>query len=134
MVRRGALRQIRDQLGGRCGDGHASAVIDGAGAKIPRVQVAADQHDLIWLFTTLQLADHRIACGARMGRWGERQVIRIGFPRRAMRSSCSASGTESAAAGILEVGRLAAPEKLGRYSVAPVWGSRRSSVAKERNR
>jgi hypothetical protein len=53
----GALRQAANQPGGAEGDGDAGAVVGGAGAEIPGIQMSTDQDDLIRPLRTLDLAD-----------------------------------------------------------------------------
>jgi len=53
----GSLRQAGDQPGGAEGDGDAGAVIGGARAEIPGIEMSTDQNDLIRTLCTLDLAD-----------------------------------------------------------------------------
>src|ERR1700747_986095 len=51
------LRQAGDQPGGAEDDGNAGAVIGGAGAEIPGIEMSTDENDLIRTLATLDLAD-----------------------------------------------------------------------------
>src|SRR5271167_4593207 len=51
------LRQAGDQPGGTEDDGNAGAVIGGAGAEIPGIEMSTDQNDLIRTLATPDLAD-----------------------------------------------------------------------------
>ena len=65
----GAVRlagQRIDQLRRPDNDAAAGPVIDGAGTKIPAVEVAAEQHDLVLVGPALDLGDD-IAGGRRLG-------------------------------------------------------------------
>src|SRR5690606_40290092 len=55
---RWALRERGDQPGRSHGDADAGGVVDRAGALVPGVQVAADQHDLVRPAAAGDLADH----------------------------------------------------------------------------
>src|SRR5258707_11679696 len=52
----GTLRQAGDQPGGAEDDGNAGAVISGAGAEIPGIEMSTDENDFIWTLFTLDLA------------------------------------------------------------------------------
>ncbi len=52
------LRQVVDHLGSTQRDRHASAIIDGAGARIPGIEMAADRHHLIGIFAPGDFTDH----------------------------------------------------------------------------
>ena len=53
----GVLRQAGDQPGGAEGDRNSSAVIGGAGAEIPGIEMSTDENDLVRTPCTLDLAD-----------------------------------------------------------------------------
>jgi hypothetical protein len=52
----GSLRQAGDQPGGAEDDGDAGAVIGGAGAEIPGIEMSTDKNDLIRTLCTLPRA------------------------------------------------------------------------------
>src|ERR1700761_335801 len=54
----GALWQVVDQLAGRHGNSYACTVIDGAGARVPRVEMATDGDNLVGVLLAGDLADH----------------------------------------------------------------------------
>ena len=57
----GALRQIVDQLGRRHDNRHTRAVINRAGAQIPRIQMRAEQDDFVRLFAALDFGNDILA-------------------------------------------------------------------------
>src|ERR1700724_2649843 len=56
------------------GNDHASAIVDGTGAEIPRVEMSGDHHDLLWMFAALQIGDHIVAGNVGQLLWSEREV------------------------------------------------------------
>ncbi|KAG1390480.1 hypothetical protein G6F59_015187 [Rhizopus arrhizus] len=57
------LLELADQVAGRHGDAHACAVIDRAGAQVPRIQMTANHHHFLRQAAAGDLADHVVRGG-----------------------------------------------------------------------
>ena len=56
------------------GNDHARAIVDRTGAEIPRVEMSGDHHDLLRMFTALQIGDYVVACTVGQLLGSEREV------------------------------------------------------------
>src|SRR5690606_30543246 len=54
-------RQVGDEFAGRHGDGNAGAVVNGTGAQVPGIQVAADQYHLARVLAAGDFGDDVLA-------------------------------------------------------------------------
>ena len=53
--------ELLQNLGGFHGDHYTGPVVDGAGAEIPRIEMAGNDHDLLRMFTALEVGDDVVA-------------------------------------------------------------------------
>src|SRR5437899_11061031 len=56
-----AEMEFLQQFSGLHRNGNSCRIIDGSGAKVPRVEVSGDDDDLVGMLTPLQIGDHVVA-------------------------------------------------------------------------
>ena len=54
----GMQAKLLDQLRGLHGHHDAGRIVNGAGAQVPRIEMAGDDHDLFRMLAAFQVADH----------------------------------------------------------------------------